>query len=314
MIADKRYPSNSLDQVAFIQSHAGDLVAAAETRNHALAVAEAMHDDVRVRLFYGHDGRAGVYEDLSAKSCDYRWTWQGCGDALKRAQADYERALELAKQLGYDGLVKTTEESLQRVKKHRELVEQRRELMQSPESKDFPSVGFHPRTPAQVLVHERFTPGPLDLPAEEVMAAEVLEQTRDFVKFDPGEATAWRFHLEGSLREAQGDHDAALAAYLKAVEVLEADRSTLRKEQSRGAFLEDKISFYYQPMLHRLERRQLEEAFELPERSRARALADLLASKRLPLARSTDRERYAELRQMEEDIALCQRELFNWRL
>jgi hypothetical protein len=313
-MSDKRYLSNSLDQLAFIQSHGGDLRAAAETRNRALAVAEAMHNDVRVRLFYGHHGRAGVYEELSAKWCDYQWTLQGCYDALQRAQTDYGRALELAEQLGYLYLVEMTKESLQRVKERRELAEQRLELMKGPESKGFPSVGFHPRTPAQVLVHERFTLGPLDLPAEEVMPADVVEQTQDFLKFAPGEAYAWRFHLEGSLREAQGDHDAALAAYLKAVEVLEADRSTLRTEQSRGTFLKGKISFYYRPMLHRLERRQLGEAFELLERSRSRALADLLASKRLILAQPTDRERYAELRQMEGDIALCQRELFNWRL
>jgi CHAT domain-containing protein len=186
--------------------------------------------------------------------------------------------------------------------------------MQRPESKDFPSVGFHPRVPAQVLVHERFTLSPLDLPAEEVIPEEVVEQTQDFLKFAPGEATAWRFHLEGSLLEAQGDNDAALAAYLKAIKVLEADRSTLHKEQSRGAFLEDKISFYYQPVLHLLERRQLGEAFELLERSRSRALVDLLATKSLSLARPPERERYAELRQIEGDIALCQRELFNWKL
>jgi CHAT domain-containing protein/tetratricopeptide (TPR) repeat protein len=327
-IDDKRYLSNSLDQLAFIQSHRGDLVAAAETRTRALAMAEAMHDDLR--LFYGHDGRAGVYEDLGAQWCDYRGALELCDEALKLARADYERALELARKLGYRGLAQMTEESLQRVKQRRDLAEQRRdledslrrverELMERRESADkdrqVPAVAevMHDNLrlfygpDGRVLVHERFTLGRLDLPAE------VVKQTQEVVEFAPGEAYAWRFHLEASLLEAQGDNDAALAAYLKAIELLEADRSTLREDQNRGTFLKDKISLYYRPILHLLERRRLGEAFNLLERSRSRALADLLASKPLTLERSKDRELYAELRQIEVTVTLRQRELFGER-
>ena len=108
----------------------------------------------------------------------------------------------------------------------------------------------------------------------------------------------------------QGANDAALPAYLKAVELLEADRRRLRDDKSRGTFLEDKIEFYYTPIRHLLERRRFAEAFELLERSRARGMADLLASKPLALSRPKDRELYAESLKMRVQIARLQQELF----
>ena len=54
----------------------------------------------------------------------------------------------------------------------------------------------------------------------------------------------------------QGENDKALAAYLRAVELLEADRRNLTDEQSRGTFLENKIEMYYRPVLQLLERRR----------------------------------------------------------
>jgi tetratricopeptide (TPR) repeat protein len=133
-IEDKKYLSDSLNQLASIQSWHGDFATALQTQNRALAVAEAMHDDLP--LLYGYNGRAGVYEDLSAKSCDYQWDWEVCDDALQRAQADYERTLALARKLGYPGLANWTEESLWRVEQRRKLAEQGRELMEIRERLD----------------------------------------------------------------------------------------------------------------------------------------------------------------------------------
>ena len=115
---------------------------------------------------------------------------------------------------------------------------------------------------------------------------------------------------QGLFHQMQGANDAALRAYLKAVELLEVDRRRLRDDKSRGTFLEDKIEFYYTPILHLLERRRVAEAFELLERSRARGMADLLASKTLALSRPKDRELYAESLKVRVQIARLQQELF----
>ena len=118
------------------------------------------------------------------------------------------------------------------------------------------------------------------------------------------------FYTQGLFHQMQGANDAALHAYLKAVELLEVDRRRLRDDKSRGTFLEDKIEFYYTPILHLLERRRVAEAFELLERSRARGMADLLASKTLALSRPKDRELYAESLKVRVQIARLQQELF----
>ena len=101
----------------------------------------------------------------------------------------------------------------------------------------------------------------------------------------------------------QGNNDAALSFFLKAVDTLERDRRTLRDERSRGTFLEDRITFYYAPVLQLLERRRYADAFELLERSRSRALADLLASRKLGLDRPEEQKLYAESTQVRAQIA-----------
>ena len=74
-----------------------------------------------------------------------------------------------------------------------------------------------------------------------------------------------------------------------------------------------RIEFYYTPIRHLLERRRFAEAFELMDRSRARGMADLLASKPVALSRPKDRELYAESLKVRVQIARLQQELFTDR-
>ena len=111
----------------------------------------------------------------------------------------------------------------------------------------------------------------------------------------------------------QGDDDAVLSFYFAAVDSLETDRCNLRDEQSRGTFVEDKIEGYYNPILHLLERRRFAEAFELLERSRSRAAACLLASKRLRLSGAVDRDLFGKSLKLKGDVALVQKEVFALR-
>src|SRR5262249_58210099 len=103
--------------------------------------------------------------------------------------------------------------------------------------------------------------------------------------------------------EMQGNSDAALAFFLKPVATLEKDRATLRDERARGTFLEDRIGFYSAPILQLLDRRRFADAFELLERSRSRALADLLASRKLGLERPEEQKLYAESTVLRTQIA-----------
>jgi hypothetical protein len=70
------------------------------------------------------------------------------------------------------------------------------------------------------------------------------------------------------MNELQGNQDAALAKYLRAIELVDRDRRSLRDDRSRGTYLEDRINFYYAAVQQLLERRRHDEAFEVFERAR----------------------------------------------
>jgi tetratricopeptide (TPR) repeat protein len=295
MLGDQKDLFNSLDYMAQIQISRGELIAAAESLNRAFSVAGAIDD--QTVLFYAYSDRAEIYQKLGEK-CDYQRTFEPCYEALKLAQVDYERALAVAKKLGYSGLAQQTEGFLRRLG-------QRRELIQSQEAfhkKVLQMAIFHPKKPSDVLVLEQFIAGSQHIPGG------LLGLIQEAGGFAGGDARS--SYIQGLLHEMQGANDAALPIYLEAVELLEADRRRLRNDKSRGTFLEDRIEFYYTPIRHLLERRRFAEAFELMERSRARGMADLLASKPVALSRPKDRELYAESLQKRVQIARLQQELF----
>ena len=115
---------------------------------------------------------------------------------------------------------------------------------------------------------------------------------------------------QGLLAEMKGDPDEALAKYLQAVDLLEKDRRNLRDETARGAFMEDKITYYYYPALILLDQKRYPEAFALLERSRSRAMADLLASRPLTLGTAPERTLFSQLETARTNIAALQ-EYFN---
>ncbi len=299
-IADRKYLFEALDFQGEIQVARGDLVGASDTLNRAFSLAAGLND--KPLLFYGYLDRAEVYQKLAEK-CDYQRTFAACYEVLALSKADYERALRIAQELGWSGLARQTQGFLQRL-------EMRRQLIQSQERFHAQVVQagiFRPRKAEDVLVQDRFLAGSQPLPAGLLAFA---QQIGGFA----GAGDARSAYIQGLFHEMQGENDRALAAYLKAVERLEVDRRNLRDEQSRGSFLEDKIDFYYTPALHLLERRRFAEAFELLERSRSRALADLLATKPLALPGGQDRTDYAESLRLKARIALLQKEMYADRM
>ena len=295
---DRGFLFEVLDETAQIQIRNGDLAGASDMLSRAFAVIEPLND--RARLFYGYLDRAEVYQKIAEK-CDFQRTFKVCLGAVDLSKADYEQALALARSLGYEGLAKQTEEFLQ-------MLEGRRALIRSKERFDQQVLqvrAFHPTDSGDVLVHEQFGGGSATIPPE-VLAA--IQQQGGLAR--AGDARSQ--YLQGIFLAIQGDQDASLRAYLKAVEYLEEDRRKLRDEQGREGYFEDKVEFYYAPIVELLDRRRGPEAFDLLERSRARGMADMLANKALSLPNAEEKELFGEAMSLNARIGVLQKEFIEY--
>jgi len=87
-------------------------------------------------------------------------------------------------------------------------------------------------------------------------------------------------HLIGKIARDAGNNKAALASFRRAVETVEQMRGGIVADEFRATFLRDKVAVYEDATRACLDagnRATLEEAFQLVESSKSRALADLLA-------------------------------------
>jgi len=294
---------DALDVQAQILVAQGNLPAAADSLNRAFGLAASIKDDV---LYYGYLDRAEVYQRIGDQ-CDYKRTYEVCLDAVERARSDYQHALDTARKLGWAGLAQMTQGFIDRLQLRRSLIESQRKMDET--------VGrsgvFAPQKPGDVLVTEQFVDSaPTEMPQPLI---DFYDEAKAFERKAGGfggALTARRFYVEGMMQQFRGNQDAALQSFMKAVDLLDSDRRGLRDEQTRGSFLEDKIVFYYAPILQLLQRRRYADAFELMERSRGRAMADLLASRELTVSRPAERALYAETVRLRSAIAKRQSELF----
>lgn len=83
----------------------------------------------------------------------------------------------------------------------------------------------------------------------------------------------------GRIAEQEGDLKGATGYYRQAVEVIEQQRSTINTETSKIGFVGDKQSVYRQLVAALFADQQYAAAFEYVERSKSRALVDMLAAK-----------------------------------
>jgi CHAT domain-containing protein len=100
--------------------------------------------------------------------------------------------------------------------------------------------------------------------------------------------------------ERSGRSNEAIAAYRQAIATIEELRATIRLDQLKDGFLNDKGDVYagLVGLLAKLGRG--DEAFEVAERSRARNLIDILGRQRLSLAGSVDQDLYDRQLQLRE--------------
>ena len=83
----------------------------------------------------------------------------------------------------------------------------------------------------------------------------------------------------GRIAESEGDVKAAIDYYTKAINAIETQRSTIHTEAAKIGFVGDKQKVYHQLINGLYKSGLFFEAFEYVERSKSRALVDLLASK-----------------------------------
>lgn len=110
-----------------------------------------------------------------------------------------------------------------------------------------------------------------------------------------GNALYFALHGRGRVALSEGDTDAALDYFRRAIEVIEEQRSAIRSETYKMAFVGDKQEVY-RDMVNTLVRvGRAGDAFEYAERGKARALVDMLAGRELSPGRELDAGQAAAL-------------------
>ena len=84
----------------------------------------------------------------------------------------------------------------------------------------------------------------------------------------------------GNIYLEEGNRVAAIDLFKKSVNVIETQRSTINTETAKIGFAGDRQGVYYNLVAALIEAHRYGEAFEYSERSKARALVDMLASKK----------------------------------
>jgi len=99
----------------------------------------------------------------------------------------------------------------------------------------------------------------------------------------------------GRIAEKEGDLKGAAGFYRQAVDVIEQQRSTINTETSKIGFVGDKQAVYRQLVAVLFADRQYAAAFEYVERSKSRALVDMLAAKQDFAVTSGDPDKVKQL-------------------
>ncbi|HEU0202308.1 MAG TPA: CHAT domain-containing protein, partial [Burkholderiaceae bacterium] len=92
----------------------------------------------------------------------------------------------------------------------------------------------------------------------------------------------------GTIAESEGDREAAIEFYRRAIEALEEQRSSITNETSKLGFLRDKQEPFNRIVRLLLDTARTEEVFDYIERAKSRAMLDVLAGKLLLGEQSLD--------------------------
>ena len=293
------YLFDALDQAANVELKRGNLNAAADYLERAFRLEDQLHD--KSLAMYGYIDLASLYYSRASK-CDYETNFAVCDQAFALALKYYQAALNVAQSSGFKFLAQDVQKLVESTDDKRKLIQAQAHYTHNVLAAT--SGSFHPQKASDVLVSSRFVPDPD--PARQAQ----IETLRHALLPGMANTDATALYIQGLSAEMKGDNNAALASFMKAVDLVDHDRRNLRDDQSRATFLEDKIHVYYAPSLLLLELGRQTEAFDLLERSRSRTMADMLASSKLTLRTPVERQLFSELMKLRADTALQQKKLF----
>ena len=303
---DKDILAQALGQLGTVQLKQGDLAGAADTLNRRVQVAEQAKDPSE--MFYAYMDRSEVYLRIAEQCSGYQPSYERFYQALDINQADLLQAKDLAGKLGFAGLARLIDDFISSGKARRILIKKSEEFQKETIQKI--EKLYHPKKPSDVLLSDKFVYASGPIPA---VVTRLYNELKEKEKQSGGFADLGNFlgyEIEGQMNEMQGKNDDALAFYLNSVDSLERDRRDLRDERSRGTFVEDKIDVYYRAVRQLLDHHRYAEAFEILERSRSRALADLLAGRKVGLTGPKEQSLYAEMTVLRTRIGDAQSLLF----
>ncbi len=123
--------------------------------------------------------------------------------------------------------------------------------------------------------------------------------------------TMWVMSNRGLIYELQGQENEALKYYQRSIEILEKYRSTIKNEENRSYFIEDKMKIYERAITLLLKKGFYQKAFEYVERAKARVLLELLESKIIELPTPEEKNIFLERKKIEEKINDLKKELQN---
>jgi len=292
---------NVFATAAHIELDRGSPFAAGAYLDRAMAISGELD---KTDLYFLYSNLAFVYDKQGDKYLQENKLEQ-FDQAFELARVNFEKAIGMAKDLGFDYLAGLDQDNLHNMEFFSgRASEIKGSLLRLNEGR------FHPKKATDVVIADYFTQTSPDENQNEAMA----EMLHILLLQHPGligSTGSQGLYVQGLLEEAQGKNDAALMSYLKAADSLEQDRGYLRDEESRGTFLEDKVIIYYTAIMQLLQRRRLREAFGYMERSRSRAMADLLASRPLVLGTPQEGDLYSKQMVLKANIAHAQRQLFD---
>lgn len=285
---------NAYQMAAQVEVDRGNLSAASDYLDRAGSVIGQAKDPHLIWLAYST--RADTYHSR-ADQCNYEHDYAVCKKAFELALEETQKALEVARQAGFTFLGMQSQQDLSNWK----FAGDQQGKVAATFAK-LSSADFRITNPSQVILTPRFAKG-----ANPQLAPALRQAMTGIVK--PDSVTRW--YLDGDLAELEGRDDAALAAYTRGVALLESDRRKLGDTRDNSSFLSDQIEVYYAAALLRLDRKEYSQAFELIERSRARTMADLLASRQLVFHAPELQDLFSQSVELKAQIGKAQNSLFD---
>jgi CHAT domain-containing protein len=292
---------DTLDVLASADTTLGRTNAAAEMLARAFLI-RGVKDDSLVR---GLLHRGEVYWRI-ARRCEQEPLWDVCLQALDRSRDEYRQAGDLAHRRGWLGLeaaaqgfVKDCDDRAASIK-----------FQQGEAAKDLADDMFHPKQASDVLLEDHFVL--LDTKPPPGVEESYLESKGFQAKVGgfARSSSAGSLYDDGLLRRWHGDHPGALGYFQKAIDVLEQDQRLLADDTARAAYFAEYFDIYAAATLELLEMRRLAEAFAMMERARGRAMAYLLAGRRLDVGGAAEQRLYAQGRRLDSELGARQAALF----